>query len=144
MGHIWYQKKDLEKLEVRGWVLKSTDIRGHRYLQITCFIAPFLHSNLFETIPNGAEHFLPQNHLYRGLAEKNPRKPKILFSAIQKLFSGFVMALNNYSAPFLLVSDKLECKKGVLKQVICQYLCTHVSANTLNHPRTYNFTRSFF
>ena len=25
LGQIWYQKKDLEKLEVRGWVLKSTD-----------------------------------------------------------------------------------------------------------------------
>ena len=62
LGQIWYKKKDLEKLEVRGWVLKSTETCVQRYLQITCFSAPFSHSNLFETIPNGAEQFLCQNH----------------------------------------------------------------------------------
>ena len=49
------------------------------------------------------------------------------------------MVLNNYSSAFRMVSDKLECKKRTLKQVICKYLYTHVSANTLNHPRTWNF-----
>jgi len=27
----WYQKKDLEKLEQRGWVLKSTDARARSF-----------------------------------------------------------------------------------------------------------------
>ena len=58
LGKIWYQKKDLEKLEVRGWVVKSTGT----CVQITCFSAPFLHSNLFETIPNAAEQCLHANH----------------------------------------------------------------------------------
>ena len=62
IGCIWYQKKDLEKLEVRGWFRVLTDARAQSYWQITRFSAPFLHYNLFETIPNAAERCLHKNH----------------------------------------------------------------------------------
>ena len=31
MGQIWYQKKDLEKLELRGWVPTLTSARTQIY-----------------------------------------------------------------------------------------------------------------
>ena len=65
LRQIWYQKKDLEKLEQRGWVQKSTDTFVQRYLQITCSSALFLYSNLFETIPKPGNNLLiALNNIY--------------------------------------------------------------------------------
>ena len=55
IGCIWYQKKDLEKFYVRGWFKVLADTCVQRYLQITYLSAPFLYSNLSETIRNGTE-----------------------------------------------------------------------------------------
>ena len=92
--------------------------------------------------------------VYRDLAEKIRKNRRYCSAAFENYSSAsecrwtiipsLGMPLNNYLAAFRMFSDKLECKKGALKQVNCKYLCTNVFINTLNHPRTYNFSRSFF
>ena len=78
------------------------------------------YSKIIPRLRNGAEHLFPASE-WR-------------WTIIQRHSFGSVC----------LVSDKLECKKLALKQVISKYRCKHVSANTLNRPATYNFSRSFF
>ena len=78
--------------------------------------------------------------VYRGLAKRKSTKTIDIVqwhSEAEKNYSlalewrltispGFGMMLNNYSAPFRMVSDKLECKKGALKQVSLQTcVCQH-------------------
>ena len=53
-GQIWYQKKDLEKLELRRQVSSLSEAHVRRFLQIRRLSATVLHSNLTKSIPNGA------------------------------------------------------------------------------------------
>ena len=65
MDCIWYQKKDLEKLELCGLVILLTDVHLKSFLQIMHFSGPFLHSNLFQRFFNAAEQFFCKNIVYR-------------------------------------------------------------------------------
>jgi len=51
-GQIWYQKKDLEKLEVRGLVFKSTDAQARSYERFSSVCGV---NNAFEFDSNPSE-----------------------------------------------------------------------------------------
>ena len=56
MGRIWYQKKDLEKLELRRYIGALTEVCALKYERFSCF-PPFCLSNSAETLPKGAAQF---------------------------------------------------------------------------------------
>ena len=58
MGRIWYQKKGLEKLEVRGYFIMSVDAHARSYERLSSpavFIWP---SNLTQTLRKTANKFV--------------------------------------------------------------------------------------
>ena len=64
--------------------------------------------------------------------------------AAELYLSAFWMALPSYLSGFGMNFAKFECKKQVLRLLICKNLCARASVNTLNHLRTYIFSRTFF
>ena len=42
IGQIWYQKKELEKLELRRYILALTEVCARRYKHFLCFPASIL------------------------------------------------------------------------------------------------------
>ena len=57
MGRIWYQKKDLEKLEVRGWFIKSTDAFTRSYERFSCPSGVYLVFKFDSNLKNGVAVF---------------------------------------------------------------------------------------
>jgi len=50
MGQIWYQKKDLEKLELRGWVPTLTSARPQIYECFSPYIFSFVLFEILNTV----------------------------------------------------------------------------------------------
>ena len=102
-GQIWYQKKDLEKLELRGWVPMLSDARAHYNKHNSSFSAIFFPSNLTETSWKGAAKFcsaLPKaGKNFRGFCY-NVQGENYTWICAAKLIPGLGRALQNFAAPF--------------------------------------------
>ena len=109
-GRIWYQKNDLEKLALRGWVPIVSGARAHYNKQITCFSAIFSPSNLTETSWKSAAKFCsalprPVINFYRPLEGRYkivlfPRSAKTSWKGTAKFCSAPARPGINFAAPF--------------------------------------------